>query len=88
MENIKAGPGAQAAVDKAAPASSWRTSLMAAGCFCFIAALMIGAAMKGAGTTVPKVLALSGLALIVISGIASLINWVSLRVGRGAQMIK
>jgi hypothetical protein len=88
MADVKTGPGAPAVVDKAAPTSSWRTSLMAAGCFCFIAALMIGAAMKGEGTVLPKVLALGGLALIVISSIASLINWISLRWGGSAQTVK
>lgn len=85
MAEHKIGLGDQETLDKAAPGSRWRNTLMATGFFCFLIALFIGASMKEAAGGVPKYLALAGIALIVISSIASLINRISLKGSRGAQ---
>ncbi len=69
----------------AAPKSKWRNALMAGGFFCFLIALFVGAAMKEAAGRAPMYLALLAIALILVSAIASLINWISLKGSRGAQ---
>ena len=67
------------------PRAGWRNALMAAGFFCFLAALLVGASMKEAAGAAPKLLALVAIALIVISGIASLINRIFYKESPGEQ---
>ncbi len=56
------------------PRAGWRNALMAAGFFCFLAALLVGASMKEAAGAAPKLLALVAIALIAVSAFASLLN--------------
>jgi len=50
---------------------------MTIGFFCMLAALFIGASMKERAGNLPKLLAFGAIALIVISGIWSLIDRIS-----------
>ncbi len=88
MADIKVGTGNQETLTAAAPGSKWRNVTLSIGFFCVLLALFIGAAMKEGRSLAPKYLALGGLALIVISAVASLINWISLKANGGAQPIK
>ncbi len=88
MADIKVGTGNQGTLTTAAPGSKWRNVTLSIGFFCVLLALFIGAAMKEGRGLAPKYLALGGLGLIVISAVASLINWISLKANGGAQPIK
>lgn len=76
-------PGGQGG--KKAPGSSWPHTLGISGMFCIIVAIGIGAVSKESAGLTPKVLALGGAALAVISGIWALIDWIFRKVGRGPQ---
>ncbi|HWT81649.1 MAG TPA: hypothetical protein VN648_22890 [Candidatus Methylomirabilis sp.] len=68
----QSGVGDRETPERAVPGSRWRNALMGVGFLCFLIALFLGASMKEAAGPVPKILAFVGLALIVVSGIASL----------------
>ncbi len=88
MADIKVGIGNQETLTTAAPGSKWRNVMLSIGFFCILAALFIGAAMKEGRGLAPRYLALVGLALVVVSAVASLINWISRKANGGAQPIK
>jgi hypothetical protein len=88
MAELKAGIGVEETPNKPAPGSGWRHVLLTTGFFCMLVALFIGAAMKEAGSGVPRFFAIGGLSLITISAVGSLINWISLKGSRTAQPIK
>ncbi len=73
---------------KDAAPGGWRRVLLTTGFFCMLVALFIGAAMREGGSTIPRYLATAGFALVVVSAVASLINWLSVRGSHGAQPIK
>ncbi len=85
MADIKVGIGNQETLTTAAPGSKWRNVTLSLGFFSILLALFIGAAMKEGKSLAPKYLALTGLALIAISVVASLINWISRKANGGAQ---
>ena len=85
MADIKIGIGDQEIQNKVAPRSGWRRVLLTTGFFCMLVALFIGAAMKEAGSAVPRFLAVGGLVMVAISAAASLFNWISLKTNGGAQ---
>lgn len=58
---------------------------MTIGFLCMLAALFIGASMKQAVGNVPKFLAFGAIALILISGVWALIDWISQKGSRGPQ---
>ena len=82
MPEPKAERSDQGVVNKAAPGSKWRNTLMAIGFFCMLGALFIGASMKEAAGGIPKVLGLGAIALILISGIWALIERIPHKGGR------
>ncbi len=82
MADPKAGLGDQDALSKDTPGSKWRNALMAIGFIGFIVALFIGASMKETAGGLPKFIALGASALIVISGIWALIDWISTKWSR------
>ncbi len=85
MPEHQTGLDEHEALQKARPGATWRNTLMAAGFFCFLAALLVGASMKEAAGAAPKVLALVAIGLIAISGIASLFSRFSHTGNRGEQ---
>jgi hypothetical protein len=85
MADLKAGPGEQEPLNKATPGSKWRNALMTIGFLGILAALFIGASMKETAGGLPKFLALGAMALIVISGVWALIDWLSHKGSRGPQ---
>ena len=88
MADIKAGIRDEETPSKVARGSGWLHVLLTTGFFCMLVALFVGAAMKEAGSGVPRFFAIGGLLLITISAVGSLINWISLKGSRTAQPIK
>ena len=62
---------------------SWRQTMLAIGMFCVLGALAVGAAMKGQGGSIPRLLGLLGLFLMGVSICGSIVASISSRLKGG-----
>ena len=85
MSESKLTQGNVEAVENKAPQITWRQAVLGAGVFLLVVSLFISAGAKGALGSLPAVVAGLGCALIVVSGVAGVLDWLSSKKGGGKQ---